>query len=355
MLDTTINSYLYWKEFDSALDKLRGEFDKTKDVVKILLNARLHGRNIFVIGNGGSAATAIHFASDLNKGAKHPLATSGFKARALTENISDLTAIANDTDYDSVFLDQLINCASWGDVLIAISCSGNSRNVINAVKWFEGKNTKSISLTGFDGGELSNITDININVDSENVRVCEDLHLMLCHMISYELSKIPDFCIMLDRDGTICPDKHYLSDPDELELFNSVGQLSKLSDMGIPLFITTNQSGINRGLFSEDILEQIHGKLYKMLWKEGVEIQDMLYCPHTPEEECVCRKPAPAMAFHITDKWFFDLRKSFVMGDSDMDEGFARLIGAKFIKVENGDLKPACDKIIDIVSGRIQW
>jgi D-sedoheptulose 7-phosphate isomerase len=139
-------------------------------------------RTIFVMGNGGSAATSIHFAEDLNKSAN-------LRARALVENISDVTALANDCGYETIFLNQLKNHAIKGDILFAISCSGNSINVIKAVEWARENGIRTIGLTGFDGGKLSQIDEIDINVPSNNIRICEDVHMIICHMIVQKLSE----------------------------------------------------------------------------------------------------------------------------------------------------------------------
>jgi len=170
----------YVEELIYQLDSLTKSFDKMDNIIQIA-NKMNRNKNIFIIGNGGSAATAIHFAADLNKSAK-------LRARALVENISEITAISNDYDYNSIFLDQLKNHAVIGDVLVAISCSGNSENIMRAVNWAKDNGVFVIGLTGFDGGYLSKMADMNITIDSDNIRICEDIHLTICHMLTQKLS-----------------------------------------------------------------------------------------------------------------------------------------------------------------------
>ena len=125
-------------------------------VEAILLQAREEGRTIFIIGNGGSAATASHMANDLNKGAT----VSGqrrFRALALTDNVPLITAWANDTRYELIFVEQMANYLRPGDVLVAISGSGNSPNIIAAVEWARREGAVTVGLTGGNGGRLRRI------------------------------------------------------------------------------------------------------------------------------------------------------------------------------------------------------
>jgi D-sedoheptulose 7-phosphate isomerase len=152
------------------------------EVVEALHNARLDRKHVFILGNGGSSATASHFACDLGKGT----AVAGwprFKAIALTDNMPLVTAWANDTSYDDVFAEQLVNLASDGDVVIGISGSGNSPNVLNAIKLARKLGAITIGLTGFDGGELKNLVDMAIVVPNHCIQQVEDVHLILEHAI----------------------------------------------------------------------------------------------------------------------------------------------------------------------------
>lgn len=157
----------------------------TKDIIKIsniIKKTFKKNNNIFVCGNGGSAYNASHFITDWNK---MIMVHTGkkFKGYSLCDNIGILTAYANDFEYKKIFSGQLSSIYNKGDLLIAISGSGNSENIIEAVKFVKKKNGQVISLTGFDGGKLKKISKYNVHVPSNDMQICEDIHLMIGHII----------------------------------------------------------------------------------------------------------------------------------------------------------------------------
>jgi len=142
-----------------------------------------HGK-IYLIGNGGSAATASHMVNDLGVGlARRDIRY--FNIESLSDNTSVCTALANDIGYEHIFSMQLKNKINENDLLIAISCSGNSQNIINAVEYAKEKKAKIIGLTGFDGGKLKKLSDINfhINTQKNEYGLVEDLHMIFDHML----------------------------------------------------------------------------------------------------------------------------------------------------------------------------
>ena len=157
--------------------------DRVSQVVRVLRDVRDRGNNIFIFGNGGSAATASHFASDLAKGAICD-GKPRLKAFALTDNVPLLSAWANDTVYDNIFSEQLENFVEPGDAAIAISGSGNSPNVLNGAKVARARGAITIGFTGFDGGKLKGLVDIAIIVPSHSMEQVEDIHLLLEHVIT---------------------------------------------------------------------------------------------------------------------------------------------------------------------------
>lgn len=171
----------YLEEVRDTLDRL--PLDRVQDVVDVLLSANHLGSTVFIVGNGGSAATASHFACDLAKGT----ITAGrprFRAVALTDNVPLMTAWSNDVAYEDVFVEQLRGLMRRGDVLIAFSGSGNSPNVLRAVRLARRLGGITVGFSGFAGGQLSTLVDVSVNVSNDCMEQIEDVHLVLCHLIA---------------------------------------------------------------------------------------------------------------------------------------------------------------------------
>lgn len=137
---------------------------------------------IYICGNGGSSATASHYQNDFNKGISEYVDTK-FDFCCLNDNVSTLMAIANDIGFEEVFRFQLKNKLNPGDILIAISGSGNSKNVINAVEYAQSCGNKVIGMTGFDGGKLKKMCDISMHAPVMSMQVTEDIHMIYDHMM----------------------------------------------------------------------------------------------------------------------------------------------------------------------------
>jgi D-sedoheptulose 7-phosphate isomerase len=172
----------YKQQLIETIEKI--DDSKVNEAATWLTQARDEGRHIFVCGNGGSASTASHFACDIVKGASYQR-DKRFRIMALTDSLPTLTAYSNDVSYDCVFTEQLKNFAQPGDVVMAISGSGNSPNVLNAIEFANGAGCKTIALTGRDGGKLGNLAQLNIQVPVQHMGRIEDAHLIICHMIAY--------------------------------------------------------------------------------------------------------------------------------------------------------------------------
>ena len=157
--------------------------------IDLLLEARKNGNNIYIMGNGGSAATASHFTCDFNKGLSYKKDIR-FKMICLNDNIATMLAYSNDLGYENVFEEQLKNFLKKDDVVIGISGSGNSKNILNAVEYANELGAKTVGLTGFDGGKLKDIVDVSIHADINNMQVAEDVHMMICHMLYSVMSPI---------------------------------------------------------------------------------------------------------------------------------------------------------------------
>ncbi len=162
-----------------------------QEIVEILQTARLKGQHVFIMGNGGSAATASHFACDLSKGTADPRAPR-LRVVALTDNMPTFSAWANDTAYDNVFAEQLWNLVEPGDVVIGISGSGNSMNVLKAIHLAKLVGAITVGITGFNGGELAKIAHVPLVVPNYTMEQVEDVHMMLCHLITTRLRAMTD-------------------------------------------------------------------------------------------------------------------------------------------------------------------
>lgn len=158
--------------------------DQVARFVSWIVEAREQGKAIFVLGNGGSATTASHFATDMGKGASLDRRVR-FRILSLTDNVGWMTALGNDLSYEDVFVEQLKNFAEAGDIVVAISVSGNSPNVVKAVEWSASHGCKTVGLLGKDGGRLKDLVDLAIRVPTNHFGRAEDLHLIITHIAGY--------------------------------------------------------------------------------------------------------------------------------------------------------------------------
>jgi D-sedoheptulose 7-phosphate isomerase len=152
-----------------------------EQLIDILQEARLAGRQVFIMGNGGSASTASHFVCDLAKNTRRE-GWPHFKVIGLTDNMAIFSAYANDEGYENVFAQQLASLVKRGDLVIAISASGNSPNVVKALEMARQHEAKTIGFTGFKGGKMAELVDLHINIPNNSYEQVEDVHLMLEHM-----------------------------------------------------------------------------------------------------------------------------------------------------------------------------
>ncbi len=171
----------YVENTKSSLDKL--DLDSIERIVNIIWSAYLNNKQVFIMGNGGSASTASHFACDLGKGTIVE-GKKRLRVICLNDNMALITAFSNDLGYTDVFKEQLVNLINTDDVVIAITASGNSSNIIMAIEYAEKHRAVTVGLTGFDGGDLLSIVNESIVVSSNNYGQIEDMHLVLGHLIS---------------------------------------------------------------------------------------------------------------------------------------------------------------------------
>jgi D-sedoheptulose 7-phosphate isomerase len=179
-----MNSIEFADQYITGLTDTLKAFDgkQFQIIVDLVLKAYRDERSIFTMGNGGSGATASHFACDINKGCCLDLEKK-FKMICLNDNIPTMLAYANDISYDFVFVEQLKNFFRPEDLVIGISGSGNSKNVLKAIHYANKMGGRTIGLTGFSGGDLAQIAKASFVVGSNDMQKVEDVHLIITHII----------------------------------------------------------------------------------------------------------------------------------------------------------------------------
>jgi D-sedoheptulose 7-phosphate isomerase len=178
----------YIERQKAALDSIPAA--AVQDLIDDLRKALREDRQIFVFGNGGSAANASHFITDLGKGASDKIGKN-FRCQSLNDNVSWMTAIGNDYSYEEVFARQLRNLAKPGDLVMVLSVSGNSPNLVKAVEWANQNGCATVAMVGAKRGRLAELVKKVIVIDSEHYGRVEDAHMGICHMLCYAFMEIP--------------------------------------------------------------------------------------------------------------------------------------------------------------------
>lgn len=178
----------YVQPYFAALQATLARIDHKpiEQAIELLHQARLEGRQIFILGNGGSASTASHMVCDLAKNTRRT-DLPPFKVIGLADNMAIFSAYGNDEGYDNVFAQQLANLVQPGDVVIGISTSGNSPNVLRAVELAHEGGAVTVGFTGFDAGKLGPLVDLQLHVPSDCIEQVEDIHLVFEHLITKAL------------------------------------------------------------------------------------------------------------------------------------------------------------------------
>ena len=179
----------YIRDQKAALDSIDPE--QVARLIDQFRQALSQETQVFVFGNGGSAANASHFVTDLGKGASDKLGKR-FRCFSLNDNVSWMTALGNDYSYEDVFLRQLLNFAKPGDIVLAMSVSGDSPNVVKAFTWARANSMKTIALVGSKQGRLAELADHCLIINSEHYGKVEDAHMGICHMLCYAFIENPE-------------------------------------------------------------------------------------------------------------------------------------------------------------------
>jgi len=186
MLGVTLGSNQYLNRLEEEISKVdRSSLEKWSDLI---YKAWEHNRFVFILGNGGSGTTASHMSEDLGKSTLHPTelgdeSKKRLKVLSLTDNVGWILAVGNDLSFDEIFVQQLMNYGTEGDLVIAISGSGNSPNVIKAVDWANRHGLTTFGLTGYSGGNLRKIQRHGLWVDLDDMGMVESIHLCLFHWV----------------------------------------------------------------------------------------------------------------------------------------------------------------------------
>lgn len=185
-MSTNKNYKDYFEKLGATLDKL--DTGKIDLIVDILMKCREDQGTMYIFGNGGSAANASHIAGDFLKGISYGM-DKRFKTHCLNDNIAGTTAITNDLSYDEIFIEQLKTYLEPGDIVIGISGSGNSINVVKAIRWAREHGAKTIGMCGYKGGELSETAEFVLHVPVQDMEITEDVHTIVFHAIKQEVNR----------------------------------------------------------------------------------------------------------------------------------------------------------------------
>ena len=166
------------------------DLEKINEAINAIVDCRNRDGIVYTMGNGGSASTASHFVCDFSKGLSEEVGGKRFIFECLSDNVATMMAVANDISYDEIFKYQLEKRLTPNDLIIAISGSGNSKNVIKAVEYARSVGTKIIGITGYKGGKLKELADYSMHVDVEDMQIAEDVHMMFDHMMMRVISQV---------------------------------------------------------------------------------------------------------------------------------------------------------------------
>jgi D-sedoheptulose 7-phosphate isomerase len=367
-----MNNLTFTREFLAEATEIIARLDvgSIEKAVNLLAATRDRGGRLFILGVGGSAANASHAVNDFRK-------IAGIEAYAPTDNVSELTARANDEGWASIF-DVWLRTSRLraDDLLLVFSVGGGSLeqnvspNLVAALKYARSVGAKIIGVVGRDGGYTAKVADASVIIPTVNpahvtphTEAFQAIvwHLLVSHpAVKKESTKWESVAepmaqpskangkhraVFLDRDGVInrvfvhAGKPHPPKNLQELELLPGVPEaLRDLKQHGYELLLVTNQPDVSRGMQSQQSVEAIHRVLSSQL-----PLDDILVCFHTDEDACDCRKPLPGMLHDGAEKHNVDLAASFMVGDRWRDIEAGHHAGCKTILVDHGYSERAPD------------
>ncbi|MCL2148557.1 MAG: HAD-IIIA family hydrolase [Methanomassiliicoccaceae archaeon] len=316
-------------------------------VADMIIRSVRNGGQVVFMGNGGSSADAQHIAAEFS--GRYMFDRPAMAGVSLS-NIAPVTAIGNDYSYDLVFQRQVEAICRKGDVVVGLSTSGNSRNVILALDAAKRIGASTVSFTG-EGGVLKDMADIGVVIPTRETPRVQEGYLVACHAICgmVEREMFGRKAVLVDRDDTIAKDVPYCDDPAKFQLLPGVPKaIARLNEAGYIVIVVTNQSGVGRGKIDVDKLEAIHDKMVREVEAAGGRIEGVFYCPHHPDDGCDCRKPLTGMGVAAIVKHNVNPNASFMVGDSEeRDMEFGRRLGLKtYLVTEKRRFVDIADEII---------
>lgn len=340
------------KCLEETVEKYEEMIEKIADV---LLDAYHNHKQTIIMGNGGSAATASHMACDLSKAWLDGKLMRN-KCFSLTDNISLMTAWMNDAGYDEMFVGQLENIMEKGDVVIGISSSGNSPNIVNAMQYAKKNGANTIGFTGFDGGKMREIVDYCIVVPTDSYKRLEDIHLMLAHVMKAILvnevkeelglgKKEYKNTVIIERDGVI--NKAITGGVknwnDFLFLPGAIEAVRLLNKKNYRVIVATKQDNLCKGEMSGEKLRDINERMSRDIdKKQGGRIESIYHCPRKVEKGCKCTKKE--LWEKIARDFEFDLKNMIILTNSKEE-----LKEAQSIRCKNTFLIDEKHSFLDIV------
>ena len=177
----------YFARVSDTLNRV--DLKAVTQLVQLLLKTREDEKNVFIFGNGGSAATASHVTGDFLKGISYGL-DKRFRVQCLNDNVSGMMAISNDLTYDEIFIEQLKAFLQKDDLVIGISGSGNSTNVVKALEYARAREARTVAFCGYKGGKIKTIADLVIHAPIRDMEITEDIHIIIFHAIKQSLMKL---------------------------------------------------------------------------------------------------------------------------------------------------------------------
>ncbi len=340
---------------------------------RLIAGVRTAGGRLFILGVGGSAANASHAVNDFRK-------IAGIEAYAPTDNVSELTARANDEGWSSIFDSWLRTSRLRAeDLLLIFSVGGGnieqnvSPNLVAALKYAKSVGAKIVGVVGRDGGYTATVADACVLIPTVNAAHVTPhteafqavvWHLLVSHpAVKMQSTKWESMAssekkraVFLDRDGVI--NRAFVREgkpfppptPQELEILPDVPEaLEELKSHGYELLVVTNQPDVGRGKQSREALDAMHKALSARL-----PLDDILVCCHTEQDKCDCRKPLPGMLLEAARKHSIDLAQSFMVGDRwrDIEAGYNA--GCKTILIDYGYSERPPDRMPDLRVGSLR-